>query len=73
MAEPSPDLTVSGKRLDAPALPLVASRATNAAADFGEAMLVLVEIPESGCWEIAGRYRGHELSFVVWLPKTGAP
>jgi hypothetical protein len=67
VAEPNPELTVSGKRLDAPAMPLVASSATNAAADLGEAMLVLVEIPEPGCWEITGLYKGHELSFVVWV------
>jgi hypothetical protein len=66
-AEPNPNLSVTGKRLDAPALPLLASSATNARADFGEAMLVGVEIPTPGCWEITGQYNGYELSFVVWI------
>jgi len=66
-AEPNPNLSVIGKRLDAPALPLLASSATNARADFGEAMLVGVEIPTPGCWEITGEYNGYELSFVVWI------
>lgn len=65
--EPNPKLTVTGKRLDAQAPPLSASSATNASADFGEAMLVGVDIPTFGCWEITGQYNGTELSFVVWI------
>lgn len=66
--ELQPNLVVSGRRLDAPAPPLIASRATNAfAGDIGDAMLVGVDFPTAGCWEITGRYRGTELSFVVWL------
>ena len=66
-AEPTPKLTVTGRRLDAAASPLVSSGATNASADFGEAMLVGVDIPTLGCWQITGHYRGNELSFVVWV------
>jgi hypothetical protein len=66
-AEPNPKLTVTGKRLDEQAPPLVASSATNASADFGQAMLVGVDIPTLGCWEITGQYKGSELSFVVWI------
>lgn len=66
--EPQPELTVTGQRLDGPAPPLRASRATNAFhPSFGSAMLVGVDIPTLGCWEITGRYGGHELSFVVWV------
>jgi len=54
--------------LDAPALPLRVSKATNAfASDIQSAMLVGVDFPTLGCWEITGRYQGHELSFVVWV------
>jgi len=63
--EPAPELIVTGKRLDASAPSLVASKATNAVADFGQAMLVGVDIPTPGCWQITGNYKGHELSFVV--------
>jgi len=62
---PEPELTVTGKRLDGEGGPLIPSRATNASADFGEAMLVGVVLPEPGCWEITGKYQGHQLSFVV--------
>ena len=57
---------MTGKRLDGEAPPLVASKATNAyAADIGSAMLVGVDIPTAGCWEITGQYGEQELSFVV--------
>jgi hypothetical protein len=66
--EPDPELSVTGRRLDGPAPALIVSRATNAfAADIQSAMLVGVDFPTLGCWEISGRYRGHELSFVVWI------
>ena len=66
--EPEPPLSVTGRRLDAPAPSLNVSRATNAfAEDIGSAMLVGVDFPTLGCWEITGRYTGTELSFVVWV------
>lgn len=66
--EPEPELTVTGKRLDAPAAPLHASEATNASAsDIGSAMLVGVDMPTLGCWKITGKYGDAELSFVVWV------
>jgi len=65
--EPNPALTVTGTRLDASTPPFMASGATNASADFGEAMLMGVDIPTAGCWKITGHYKGHELSFVVWV------
>jgi hypothetical protein len=66
--EPQPELSVTGQRLDASAPPLRASRATNAfAPDIQSAMLVGIDLPTDGCWEITGRYRDTELSFVVWV------
>jgi hypothetical protein len=67
-AEPEPALTVTGQRLDAPAPPLNVSRATNAfAEDIQSAMLVGVDFPTLGCWQITGRYADSELSFVIWV------
>jgi hypothetical protein len=67
-AEPEPQLFVTGRRLDAPASPAHVSRATNAyAADIGSAMMVGIDFPTPGCWEITGRYAGAELSFIVWV------
>jgi hypothetical protein len=61
-------LTVTGRRIDGSAPPLVASTATNAfAEDIGSSILVGVDIPVAGCWEITGRLKGVTLSFVVWV------
>jgi len=66
--EPEPALTVTGERLDASALPLIASKATNAyAGDIGSAMLAGMDFPTLGCWKITGKYGEAELSFVVWV------
>jgi len=66
--EPEPNLIVTSERLDASAPPLIASKATNAyASDIGSAMLVGVDLPTLGCWQITGRYGEAELSFVVWV------
>jgi hypothetical protein len=61
-------LTVSGRRIDGAAPPLGASTATNAfAGDIGSSILVGVEIPATGCWEITGHLKGGALAFVVWV------
>ncbi|MEO8395339.1 MAG: hypothetical protein ABI700_20255 [Chloroflexota bacterium] len=66
--EPKPALTVTGRRLDESAPPLNVSNATNAfAEDIQSAMLVGVDFPTLGCWEITGHYADSELSFVVWV------
>lgn len=66
--DPMPDLTVTGRRLDAPALPMMASGATNGSRnDIGSFMIVGVDIPTQGCWEITGHSMGTQLRFVVWL------
>jgi len=67
--EPTPQVSVTGVRIDRPAKPLEASAATNAfGIDIGSSMLVLIHIPTSGCWKITGQYKDASLSFVVWVP-----
>ena len=58
---------MSGRKLDGEAPPANASKATNAYhRDFGGwAMLVAVQFPASGCWEVTGQYKGAAVSFVV--------
>jgi hypothetical protein len=61
-------LTVSGVRTNGSGPPLRASTATNAfAADIGSSILVGVDLPAAGCWEITGHLKGATLSFVVWV------
>lgn len=58
-------ITVSGIRLDASGA-FTSGPGTNAtSADFGDAMLVGIEVPAPGCWQITGHYRGAKLSYVV--------
>jgi hypothetical protein len=63
-AEPEPLMAVTGHRLDAPGS-FSFGPGTNAGADFGTAMLVGIDVPTGGCWEITGRYRGATLSYTV--------
>jgi hypothetical protein len=65
--EPKPRLKVTGKRLDAPAPPLMAE-ANNVAGPL-PSMMVGMNFPTLGCWEITGRYADDELTFVVWVGK----
>jgi len=61
------NLTVTARRLDSSSPPADISAATNAGAPSlgGWTMLVMVEFPAAGCWEISGDYLGQVLSFVV--------
>jgi hypothetical protein len=64
-----PALTVTARRLDANAPSMTISSATNAhAKGIHHAMLVGLTIPTAGCWEVTGEFKGHTLSYVVWLP-----
>jgi hypothetical protein len=59
-----PPITVTGRRLDGPET-FKFGPGTNASADFGTAMLVGIDIPSYGCWELTARYRKATLSYVV--------
>lgn len=68
---PEPPLTVTGRRIDGSAAPLVASAASNGfEADLGSFMVVGIGIPAAGCWEITGHEAGTDLSFVIWVAAT---
>lgn len=66
----TPDLTVTAKRLDGDAPSFQVSEATNGYHEsFNWAMLIGVGLPSPGCWEFTGQYKGHQLSFVLWVPQ----
>jgi hypothetical protein len=67
--EPQPDLSISAMRLDAPAPPVEIDRATNAYGPGWDAMLVGMEFPTGGCWEIRGTYNGAQQLIVVVFVK----
>jgi hypothetical protein len=71
--ETTPRLRVTGRRLDAPALAVTSSDATNGfEPSMGAFMLLGLELPAAGCWELTGHYHGHSLRLVVrvlrWRP-----
>lgn len=61
------NLRVTANRLDDESQAASISGPGNAYADSlgGWAMLVGVEFPSAGCWQITGEYLGQKLSFVV--------
>jgi len=66
--EPEPAITVVATRLDGPGTFRVGP-GTNATADDlgGTAMLVGVEFPSAGCWQLTAQHRDAVLSHVVWI------
>ena len=68
--EGQPDLGVTARRLDGPAPDVrrdpPATHGYNPSIHW--AILTGFSVSTSGCWEITGRYEGHELTFVVWVP-----
>jgi hypothetical protein len=65
--EPQPAISVTGRQLDGPGQFITPAPGTNAAADFGSAMLTGIAIPSIGCWQITATYRHASLSYVVWV------
>ena len=65
----TPDLTVTARRLNSDAPSFQVSEATNGYhSSFNWAMLIGVKLASPGCWEFTGEYKGHQLSFVLWVP-----
>jgi hypothetical protein len=65
----TPDLKVTARRLDGTAPTFQESKAVNGYAEtYNWAMLSGVKLPSPGCWEFTGQYKGHQLSFVLWVP-----
>jgi hypothetical protein len=69
------NLKVTAKRLDGSSPPADISAATNAGGPSlgGWTMLVMVEFPSAGCWEITGEYLGQVLDFVVEVQGDESP
>jgi hypothetical protein len=69
--EPTPPLSITGKRLDAKAPPLVTDERANGSYHGGWGSFIMsgVNFPTEGCWEITGRLSETELKFIVWVTK----
>jgi hypothetical protein len=70
-AENPPRLTVTGKRLDglAPLLETDEHANNGWTTDRDHPFMVIgIDIPTAGCWQITGEHKGARLTFVVWVP-----
>ena len=56
-----------GRQLDGPGRFTSPAHGTNAGADFGSAMLMGIDVPTAGCWQITATYRKASLSYVAWV------
>lgn len=67
--EPRPAISVAGRRLDAPSETFeVPGPGTNGGrGDIGTFMLVGVQVPRAGCWELTATYREKSLAYVAWV------
>jgi hypothetical protein len=67
-SDPRPKLFIKGKRLDAPAVPLLSDDANNGMVRPDQPFIVTgVNFPTLGCWEVTARYKDDALTFVVWV------
>lgn len=67
-AEPQPSLTVTASLLDdknPTPLTVISSPATTGQHGDSSFMLVGMDFPSTGCWQITGEYKSENLSFVV--------
>lgn len=63
-ADPRPAISISGRRLDGDAPPLVVTGANGTWQDV-DFIMSGVNFPTKGCWEITGKFKGAEVKFVV--------
>ena len=63
--QPTPALTVSGRRLDASAPTFSFSDATHGWDETGDFILMGISLPTEGCWEITAEYQDAQLTYVV--------
>lgn len=67
-AQPAPNLTVSGRRIDAKAPPLLTDgKGSGAWTDDDEFIMTGINFPTTGCWEITSHFDDDALTFVVWV------
>lgn len=60
-------LKVTAKRIDSDGPMISFPRVTNAIMGEEIAMLLMLELPERGCWQVTGNYKSDYLSWVTWV------
>ena len=70
--EPDPTIVVSAGRFGRGGESIIGGRAVSArSSELGTSMIVALELPSGGCWQIDATYRDQSLSYVVWVPIDG--
>lgn len=64
MAEPEPEIEITATRLDGSAPAVHIPRGTNAYGKGWNRILVGMQFPSPGCWEVVANYHGHDLRFI---------
>lgn len=68
---PKPDVVVRLDALDDPAVTVVAEPGElGGNAGLGVFMVVGVEIPRSGCWQVTADHGDASVSYVAWIPES---
>lgn len=69
--EVEPDITITGRHLSgsAPTVTFGGPGTNGYHPTLGHFMLVGVQLPEPGCWELTAEYKGASLSYVLWFSK----
>ena len=65
---PDPGLKVTARRLDGEAPSVKVGRVTSGLLGSGWAMLLILELPTEGCWEVTGNFQAEVVSMVVYVP-----
>lgn len=60
-------LKVTAKRIDDDGPMIAFPRVNNAIMGKEVAMLLMLELPERGCWQVTGNYKSDYLSWVTWV------
>lgn len=66
--EPQAKLTITGRRIDSAAPPLLSDKTSNGGWHGDDTFIVTgINFPTLGCWQITGHYQDDELTFVIWV------
>jgi hypothetical protein len=60
-------LKITAKRIDTDGPMISFPRVNNAIMGKVVAMLLMLELPERGCWQVTGNYKSDHLSWVTWV------
>jgi hypothetical protein len=70
--EPTPSISVSAGRLGGGDSVTGSAAVSARSRELGTSMIVSLDLPSGGCWQITGTYRDQSLSYVVWVERDSS-